>query len=62
MCVLDRAAVSKHAGCVLVRGEVNSRPLWLGSKLSVFGLVVFGSPMAETGHSTVDGNCLTMNP
>lgn len=47
---------SKHVGCVLVRGEVNSRPLWPGPELSVFGLVVSGSPAAKIGHSAFDGN------
>lgn len=47
---------SKHGGCVLVSREVNSRPLWSGPELSVFGLVVSGSPAAEIGHSAFDGN------
>ena len=31
---------SKHEGCMLVRGEVNSELLWQGPGLSVFRLVV----------------------
>ncbi len=53
VCFGPRCCFLNMPGACWSEGEVNSRPLWLGSKLSVFGLVVFGRPDTQLSMETV---------